>query len=45
MRLEYWQEQTLKHGSACHLEAYDLEGDGEVLVNSKYECYRLILNL
>lgn len=30
-----------KHGSACHLKAYDLGGDGEVLANFKHGCCRL----
>lgn len=42
MRWEDWQAQSLTHGSVCHLEAYDLGGDGEVLANFKHGCCRLI---
>lgn len=31
MRWEDWQAQSLKHGSACHLKAYDLGGEGRCL--------------
>lgn len=45
MGWEDWQAQSLTHDSACHLEAYDLGGDGKVLANFKHGCSRLIWNL